>query len=105
MLCLLTELDEALVDTLLPSLPLISRTHLLVVAAVRDPDVMAWAAQSPEHVEDAYQIAAAVSALHRRRQLATLLQARGAVVVDAAPGRLGPSVTDTYLRVKASGRL
>ncbi len=40
MLCLVTELDEALVDTLLPSLPLIARTHLLVVAAVRDPAVV-----------------------------------------------------------------
>ncbi|MGA3219302.1 MAG: DUF58 domain-containing protein [Acidimicrobiales bacterium] len=105
MLCLVTELDEALVDTLLPSLPLIARTHLLVVAAVRDPAVVRWATEAPADIESAYRAAAAVSALARRRELGTLLQARGAVVVDDVPGRLGPALTDAYLRVKAEGRL
>jgi uncharacterized protein (DUF58 family) len=105
MLCLVTELDEALVDTLLPSLPLIARTHLLVVAAVRDPAVVRWASEVPVDVEAVYRAAAAISALARRRELGTLLQARGAVVVDEVPGRLGPALTDAYLSVKAAGRL
>ncbi|HYA45624.1 MAG TPA: DUF58 domain-containing protein [Acidimicrobiales bacterium] len=105
MLCLLTELDEAIVDTLVPSLPMIARTHLLVVGAVRDPAVAAWAASMPEEMESAYRGAAAAAALARRRELATLLQGHGAVVVDALPGRLGPELTDTYLAAKASGRL
>jgi uncharacterized protein (DUF58 family) len=105
MLCLVTELDEALVDTLLPSLPLIARTHLLVVAAVRDPAVVRWATEPPVDIEGTYRAAAAVSALARRRELGALLQARGAVVVDDVPGGLGPALTDAYLGVKAAGRL
>jgi uncharacterized protein (DUF58 family) len=105
MLCLFTELEEGLVDTLLPSLPLIARTHLLVVAAVRDPAVTDWAMGRPSDIEDAYRTAAAVAALRRRQELAALLQAGGAIVVDALPGTLGPLVTDTYLNVKATGRL
>jgi uncharacterized protein (DUF58 family) len=105
MLCLVTELDEALVDTLLPSLPLIARTHLLVVAAVRDPAVVDWASEVPADIEGTYRAAAALSALARRRELGTLLQARGAIVVDEVPGRLGPALTDAYLSVKAEGRL
>jgi uncharacterized protein (DUF58 family) len=105
MLCLLTELDEALVDTLLPSLPVIARTHLLVVATVRDPAVVRWASEVPADIEATYRGAAAVSALARRRELGALLQARGAVVVDDVPGRIGPALTDAYLSVKASGRL
>jgi uncharacterized protein (DUF58 family) len=105
MLCLFTELDEGLVDTLLPSLPMIARTHLLVVATVRDPAVANWAAGMPRDIEDAYRTAAAVAALRRRQELAALLQAGGAIVVDALPGSLGPLVTDTYLNVKATGRL
>jgi uncharacterized protein (DUF58 family) len=105
MLCLFTELDEGLFDTLLPSLPVIARTHLLVVASVRDPAVADWAAAVPQDIEGAYRAAAAVSALRRRQELASLLQAGGAIVVDALPGRLGPLVTDTYLNVKATGRL
>jgi uncharacterized protein (DUF58 family) len=105
MLCLLTELDEALVDTLLPALPLVARTHLLVVAAVRDPAVTRWAAEVPGGAEEAYRTAAAVSALRRRAELAALLQAQGAIVLDAPPGRFAPLLTDTYLHVKAVGRL
>jgi uncharacterized protein (DUF58 family) len=105
MLCLLTELDEALLDTLLPTLPLIARTHLVMVGSVRDPAVATWASQPPDDVEGAYRGAAAVGALGRRRELAKLLQARGALVVDAEPGRLAPLLTDAYLRVKASGQL
>jgi uncharacterized protein (DUF58 family) len=105
MLCLVTELDEALVDTLLPSLPLIARTHLLVVAAVQDPAVVRWASEVPADIEATYRGAAAISALARRRQLGALLQARGAIVVDDVPGVVGPALTDAYLRVKATGRL
>jgi uncharacterized protein (DUF58 family) len=105
MLCLVTEFDEALVDTLLPSLPLIARTHLLVVAAVRDPAVVRWATEPPADIESTYRAAAAVSALARRRELGALLHAQGAVVVDDVPGRLGPALTDAYLSVKAAGRL
>jgi uncharacterized protein (DUF58 family) len=105
MLCMFTELDEALVDTLLPSLSLIARTHLLIVGAVRDPAVVAWAEDVPWDAEGAYRGAAALSALRRRRELAALLEGRGAVVVDAVPGRLAPALTDAYLGAKASGRL
>jgi uncharacterized protein (DUF58 family) len=72
---------------------------------VRDPAVADWAAAVPQDIEGAYRAAAAVSALRRRQELASLLQAGGAIVVDALPGRLGPLVTDTYLNVKATGRL
>ena len=51
MLCLLTELDEALLDTLLPTLPLIARTHLVMVGSVRDPAVATWASRPPDDVE------------------------------------------------------
>ena len=105
MLCLMTELDEALVDTLLPSLPLIARTHLLVVGAVRDPAVATWATEVPHDMDAAYRSAAALSTLRRRQELAALLRAHGAIVVDAPPGRFAPLLTDTYLRVKAAGRL
>jgi len=105
MLCLLTELDEALLDTLLPTLPLIARTHLLMVGSVRDPAVARWASEPAGGIDEAYRGAAALGALGRRRELAKLLHARGALVVDAEPGRLGPLLTDAYLRVKASGQL
>ncbi len=48
LLVLFTDLaEQALSETLLPALPLIVRHHLLVVAAVVDPDVLKWAASTP----------------------------------------------------------
>ena len=112
MLVLLTDLvDHAVEDSLLPALPLITRTHLVVVAGVRDPQVEAWAAGSVDDDEEAgpvaaaYRQAAAVQTLAQRRSTAARLRGMGVTVVDAAPGRLSSELADAYLLVKRTGRL
>jgi uncharacterized protein (DUF58 family) len=106
LLVVLTELaDQALGDTLLPALPLILRSHLVVVASVRDPDLERWATGPASDAAGAYRKAAAQSALEERRVLAAQLRGLGATVVDAAPGALAPALADAYLKVKATGRL
>jgi uncharacterized protein (DUF58 family) len=102
-----TDLVAASVDlSLLPALPRLVRTHIVVVAAVRDPVVDRWA-DGGEHqwASEAYREAAAVATLHERERAAGRLRAAGAIVIDAAPGRLGVELVDTYLDLKASGRL
>lgn len=102
----LTELNEqAVTETLLPVLPLVLRSHLVVVAAVRDPDVERWARSVPTEASGAYRKAAAVHALAERARLAARLRGMGATVVDAPPGQLAPRLADAYLKVKAAGRL
>jgi uncharacterized protein (DUF58 family) len=54
---------------------------------------------------DAFRSAAAVAALQQRERAAARLRAAGAIVVDSAPGRLAVDLVDTYLRLKATGRL
>jgi uncharacterized protein (DUF58 family) len=106
LLVVLTELaDQALGDTLLPALPLILRSHLVVVASVRDPDLLRWAAAPAADAAAAYRKAAAQAALEERRLLAARLRGLGATVVDAPPGALAPALADAYLKVKATGRL
>ena len=64
MLVLLTELNEqAAEEYLVPALPLIARSHLIVVGAVRDPEVERWAGASTVDPESAYRRAAAIGAL------------------------------------------
>ena len=46
-----------------------------------------------------------MNVLHQRARSVARLRAAGAVVVDAAPGRLAVELVDTYLELKASGRL
>src|SRR5512132_1389147 len=106
MLVVFTELaEQAVTETLLPALPLIARNHLVVVASVTDPEVATWARSTPAEAGAAYRKAAATATLEARRRTVALLRGLGAVVVDAAPGRLAPELADAYLRVKATGRL
>lgn len=106
MLVLLTDLEEqAVANAVLPALPLVTRTHLVVVAAVRDPQVEAWATGEVHDDETAYRRVAALRALADRERTAARLRGLGATVVDAAPGRLGAELADAYLEVKSAGRL
>ncbi len=106
LLVVLTELSEhAVAATLLPALPLVGRDHLVVVAAVRDPELDRWAGAVPVDAAAAYRKAAAARALADRRRTVAALRGRGVVVVDEVPGRLAPRLADAYLTAKATGRL
>ncbi|MDN6301254.1 MAG: DUF58 domain-containing protein, partial [Micrococcaceae bacterium] len=52
-----------------------------------------------------YRAAAAARTLQQREALKTQLRAVGAEIVDAAPLELPPLLADTYIRLKATGRL
>lgn len=98
--------ESVVTDSLLPALRSLTRTHLVMVAAVRDPDVASWAATAAHSdVEGAYRSAAAVSSLDARERTIASLSAVGVVVVDARPGELATGVVDKYLELKAKGRL
>ncbi len=106
LLVVLTDLHhQAVTETLLPVLPLVLRSHVVVVGAVRDPDVERWGRSVPTDASGAYRKAAAVRSLDERGRLAVRLRGAGATVVDAPPGALAPRLADAYLRVKATGRL
>jgi len=103
----LTDLAEATVaQTLLPAVRILVRTHLVVVAGVRDPVVDGWA-KGVDHQwpSEVFRTAAAITAGHQRERAAATLRAVGAIVIDAAPGRLAIDLVETYLDLKASGRL
>jgi uncharacterized protein (DUF58 family) len=106
LLVVLTELvEQAVGEFLLPALPLIAAQHLVVIGAVQDPEVLAWASATPDGPGEAHRKAAAVAALAERERTVGRLRGLGATVVDAAPGLLAPELADAYLRVKATGRL
>jgi uncharacterized protein (DUF58 family) len=106
MFVILTDLVEQSVgESLLPALPLLARRHVVVVGAVRDPDVERWAADPAADGAETYRKVAAVQSLAARDRAVAELRRRGAIVVDAAPGRLAPQLADAYLSAKATGRL
>ncbi len=106
LIVLLTDLvEQAVGESLLPALPVLTRSHLLLVGAIQDPQVRAWAEAPVVDDESAYRQAAAARTLRSRARAAARLRAAGATVVDAPPERLAAMLGDAYLEMKASGRL
>jgi uncharacterized protein (DUF58 family) len=97
--------EQAVHESLLPAMPLITRSHLVIVASVQDPEVVRWARADPSDVNEAYRKVAAVAALDERRRTTARLVGLGATVVDAPAGTLGARLADSYLKIKAAGRL
>jgi len=102
---LFTTIDPAVVtEGLLPALgPLVAR-HLVVVAHVADPALATMRADRTD-AEAVYVAAAAEAADNDRRSMTWALRRRGVVVTEAAPAMFASHVVDTYLDLKAAGRL
>ncbi len=102
---LLTSLDSGAVEEgLLPVLPGLAAQHLVVIASVRDPRLEELRVIRTT-AADTYRAAAAERALLDREALAVRLRQLGAEVVDESPLDLPPKLADTYIRLKAAGRL
>ncbi|MBV2154231.1 DUF58 domain-containing protein [Kitasatospora sp. SUK 42] len=105
LIVLLTGLDAAPVeDGLRPLLPLLTKRHEVVLASVADPhlDVLAAGRGTTEAV---YGAAAAEQTRADRRHTADRLTRHGVTVLDAPPAQIAPALADTYLALKAAGRL
>ena len=106
LIVLLTDLvEQAVGESLLPALPVLTRSHLVLVGAIQDPQVRAWADGPVGDADDAYRQAAAARTLRARARAAARLRAAGATVVDVPPDRLASELGDAYLEMKAAGRL
>ncbi len=102
---LLTSLDAGAVEEgLLPVLPRLAEKHMVVVAAVRDPELEVSRAQRSTAAET-YRAAAAERALLDRAAVAARIRQAGAEIVDETPHELPPRLADMYIRLKAAGRL
>ncbi|WP_458109102.1 DUF58 domain-containing protein [Arthrobacter sp. R3-55] len=102
---LLTALDGgAPEEGLLPTVAQLSRQHVVVVASVRDP-LLAAMKEERTTASQVFRAAAAERALLERAAVTAQLRQLGAEVVDAEPLDVPPLLADTYIRLKAAGRL
>ena len=105
MVVLLTSLDGgAPEEGLIPAAARLAREHLVVVAAVRDPQLGAML-EARDTAAGVFRAAAAERALLQRQAVSAELRLHGVEVVDAEPHELPPRLADTYIRLKAAGRL
>ena len=102
---LVTPLDSAAIEEgLIPILPVLTHRHVVLLAAVADPELDAMA-QRRGSSDDAFIAASAEHQKLRNRKMVQLLNRYGVEVVEAQPSELPMAVGDAYLRLKAAGRL
>jgi uncharacterized protein (DUF58 family) len=99
---LLTSLDPAAVETgLLTVIDQLVSSHQVVVAGVADAEIAAMR----DTTAQVYDAAAAARADLERTAVAGVLRRHGAEVIEALPDALAPALADTYLTLKAAGKL
>ena len=102
---LLTALEPAAVTSgLLPVIAPLAHDHTVVLASVADPEVADLATHRAS-ASEVYDAAAAERTEIERASVLVRLRQRGVEVVDALPDDLAPRLADTYLALKAAGRL
>ena len=102
---LLTSLDGgAPEEGLLPVAAQLARQHVVVVAAVRDPQLGTMLEERAD-ATGVFRAAAAERALLQRAAISAELRQHGVSVVDAEPHQLPPRLADMYIRLKAAGTL
>lgn len=102
---LLTALDPAAVEQgLLGVVGQLTQRHQVVLASVADPEV-AELRTSRADAAAVFDAAAAERVGLERHAVASRLRQRGVEVLEALPDELAPRLADTYLALKAAGRL
>lgn len=74
--------------------------HLVVFAAMGQPDLTALASTTPASPEDMYRHAAALEIAHRRDLLLRGLRERGVLTLELMPEMLAPALINQYLEIK-----
>lgn len=105
LLVLLSTLEPAAVEQgLLGVVGQLTERHLVVLASVRDPEVEELRTGRSD-VAAVFDAAAAERVELERAAVAARLRRGGVEVVDALPDDLAPRLADTYIALKAAGRL
>lgn len=98
-------IDGDVSRALVASLTRITRTHLPMAVAIRNPELERVAARTPSHEAGAFQRAAAEELVQARAAALQTMRRSGILVVDADPGDAMAATIEKYVEVKERGLL
>jgi hypothetical protein len=78
----------------------VTRRHLVVFAAISQPDLITVAHTTPNDADEMYRHAAALEIEHRRDLLLRGLRQRGVFAFELVPGLLASTLVNQYLEIK-----
>jgi uncharacterized protein (DUF58 family) len=76
------------------------RRHLVLFAAIGQPDLSARVARRPESEEEMFRYIAAIEIVQRRELLLRRLRQQGVLAMELMPGELAASLVNHYLDIK-----
>ncbi len=79
--------------------------HLVLFAAISQPQLENLVAKEPDSREEMYRYAAAQEMIQRREILMRRLREQGVLTLEVEPGRLATGLVNQYLRIKERGLL
>ncbi|HLW79826.1 MAG TPA: DUF58 domain-containing protein [Terriglobia bacterium] len=74
--------------------------HLVVFAAIGQPEMGQLMARRPESAEEMYRYIAALEMVQRRELLLRRLRQQGAMALELVPGQLAAGIVNQYLQIK-----
>ncbi|MBV8197094.1 MAG: hypothetical protein JO263_03085 [Candidatus Eremiobacteraeota bacterium] len=78
----------------------LAKRHLVLFAAVSQPDLAVAAHRVPESERELYRTAAALGLLQRREVLIRSLRQQGVLAIEIPPGNLTTRLVNEYLSIK-----
>jgi uncharacterized protein (DUF58 family) len=97
----LTDLAEtAMTPEVIDSAYQMMPRHVVLFAALAQPELAELAESAPQTVEDLYRHVAAQEMVQRRDLLLARLRSRGALALELAPGKLSTELVNHYLDIK-----
>ena len=93
--------DTTTAELLVENVAVLSRRHVIVFVALRDPGLEAIAEAAPDTLTDVARAVSAAEMLRERRLVMGRLARLGVLVVDAFPQAVTARLVSTYLDIKA----
>ena len=92
--------ETAVIPEVIEHATLMTRRHLVLFAAVSQPDLKSLTESTPATEREMFRYAAALEVAERRERLLRRLRERGVLAIDMEPGGLTDAVLNQYLEIK-----
>ena len=93
--------DTTTAELMIENVGILSRQHLIVFVALRDPALEGLVRAAPQDMDRVAESVATNQLLHERRLVFQRLTQLGVTVIDVEPGAVSAKLISTYLEIKA----
>jgi uncharacterized protein (DUF58 family) len=92
--------ETATMPEIIEHVALMQRKHLMVFAAMAQPDLALVAQQAPDSEVALFRHTAAAEVVERRQKLLRMLQDQGVLALDMEPKNFSDGLLNQYLEIK-----